>query len=229
MIWCTNDPNAHIRTFCRPWNFIWRYSFPVSILKRVQFHYLIVRNWRSHWLIKFSFGNIGADPSISTIGTIHARTQRAHHVESMSIRRGYYVDTSKTKFRRISTLFPRTFFDVISLVEKPTLFQRTLFDVISIVEKSKLFPRTFISVILLVENSALFPRTFFDVILIAEKSTLFPRTFFDVISMVEIRTLFLLTFFDVILMGKTLLMKTFEEVFLVFVTLNSWLLQDCFL
>ena len=35
--------------------------------------------------------------------------QRAHHVESTSIRRGYYVDTSKTKFRRISTSFPRTF------------------------------------------------------------------------------------------------------------------------
>ena len=48
MIWCTNDPNAHIRTFCRRWNFIWRYFFPVSILKRVQFYYLIVRNWRSH-------------------------------------------------------------------------------------------------------------------------------------------------------------------------------------
>ena len=36
-------------------------------------------------------------------------TQRAHHVESTSIQRGYYVDTSKTKFRRISTSFPRTF------------------------------------------------------------------------------------------------------------------------
>ena len=35
--------------------------------------------------------------------------QRAHHVESTSIRRGYYVDTSKTKFWRISTSFPRTF------------------------------------------------------------------------------------------------------------------------
>ena len=36
-------------------------------------------------------------------------TQRAHHVESTWIRRGYYVDTSKTKFLRISTSFPRTF------------------------------------------------------------------------------------------------------------------------
>ena len=34
---------------------------------------------------------------------------RAHHVESTSIRRRYFVDTSKTKFRRFSTLFPRTF------------------------------------------------------------------------------------------------------------------------
>ena len=76
---------------------------------------------------------------------------------------------------------------------------------------------------------------FFDVISMAEKSTLFPRTFSDVISMVEVCTLFLLTFFDVILMGKNLtsflvsckLMKTFEKVFPEFVTLNSWLLQDC--
>ena len=61
------------------------------------------------------------------------------------------------------------------------------------------------------------------------------RTFISVISMVEICTLFLLTFFDVILMGKNLtsflvnckLMKTFEKVFPVFVTLNRWVLQDC--
>ena len=36
-------------------------------------------------------------------------TQWAYHVESTSIRRGYYVDMLKTKFRRISTSFPRTF------------------------------------------------------------------------------------------------------------------------
>ena len=36
-------------------------------------------------------------------------TQRAHHVELTPIRRGYYVDTSETKLRRISTSFPRTF------------------------------------------------------------------------------------------------------------------------
>ena len=70
---------------------------------------------------------------------------------------------------------------------------------------------------------------FFDVILMNEKSMLFPRTLFDVISMVEIHTLFLLTFGDAILMGKNLtsvlvsckLRKIFEEVFPVFVTLNS--------
>ena len=55
------------------------------------------------------------------------------------------------------------------------------------------------------------------------------RTFISIISMVEICTLFLLTFCDVILMGKDMplflvsckLMKTFEKVFPVFVTLNS--------
>ena len=62
-----------------------------------------------------------------------------------------------------------------------------------------------------------------------EKSTLFSRTFMGVISMAEIYTLFLLTFFDVIVMGKDLtsflvsceLMKRFEKVFPVFVTLSS--------
>ena len=34
-------------------------------------------------------------------------TQRAHHIEPTSIRRRYYVDASKSKFRRISTSFPR--------------------------------------------------------------------------------------------------------------------------
>ena len=37
-------------------------------------------------------------------------TQWAHHVESTSIRRGYYFDRSRVKFRRISTSFSRTFF-----------------------------------------------------------------------------------------------------------------------
>ena len=34
MIWCTEDPNAHIRTFCKRCSFIWRCFFPVSILKQ---------------------------------------------------------------------------------------------------------------------------------------------------------------------------------------------------
>ena len=124
-------------------------------------------------------------------------TPRRIHVDSTWILRRYVEDQISTNFHVISAYF----FDVISMVEKSTWF----------------------------------PRTFFDVISLVEKSTWFPRTFFDVISMVEICTLFLLTFFDVILMGKDLtsflvsckLMKTFEKFFLVFVTLNSWLLQDC--
>ena len=35
MIWCTNNPNAHTRTFCKRWSFIWRSCFPVSILKLI--------------------------------------------------------------------------------------------------------------------------------------------------------------------------------------------------
>ena len=33
LIWCTNGRNAHMRTFCNSWSFIWRCFFPVSILK----------------------------------------------------------------------------------------------------------------------------------------------------------------------------------------------------
>ena len=33
LIWCNNDLNAHIPTFCKRWSFIWQFFFPVSILK----------------------------------------------------------------------------------------------------------------------------------------------------------------------------------------------------
>ena len=87
----------------------------------------------------------------------------------------------------------------------------------------------FFDVISIVKKSMWFPCTFFDVILLLEKLTWFPRTFFDVTSLVEKVTWFPRTIFDVILMGKDLtslllsckLMKTFEKVFHVFVTLNS--------
>ena len=32
LIWCTNEPNVHIHTFRKSWNFIWGCFFPVSIL-----------------------------------------------------------------------------------------------------------------------------------------------------------------------------------------------------
>ena len=34
LICCTNNPNAHICTFCKRWSFIWRCFFPVSILNK---------------------------------------------------------------------------------------------------------------------------------------------------------------------------------------------------
>ena len=119
--------------------------------------------------------------------------QRSHHIESTSIRRECYVDTSKTKFRWISTSFPHTFlcnFDGRKIHVVSTHF----FDVTLLVRKSTLFPRTFFDVISMVEKSTLFPRILFDVILMFEKSTLFPRTFFDVISMFEIVRYFYLLF-----------------------------------
>ena len=150
--------------------------------------------------------------------------------------RRFDVDITSFVEDQILTNFhvlPRTFFDVISLVEKSTLFPRTFSDVIWLVEKSTLFPRTFFDVISIDEKSTLFPRYFFDVISLVEKFTLFPRTFIGVISLVDKSTPFPRIFFDVIsivektfhhinLMSKNStsflvsykLMKTFEEVFL---------------
>ena len=64
LIWCSNEPNAHIRTFCKHWNFIWQCFFPVSILKLVfntfkiknYFSYkgLIPHDWKSFLVYKFT-------------------------------------------------------------------------------------------------------------------------------------------------------------------------------
>ena len=74
---------------------------------------------------------------------------------------------------RKSTLFPCTFFHVMSMVKKSTFFSRTFFDVLLLVEKSKLFPCTFSDVISMVKKSMLFPLTYFDVISVMEISALF--------------------------------------------------------
>ena len=89
----------------------------------------------------------------------HLPTQRAHDVNSTSIRRPYNVDTWKTKFRRVSTIYTY-FFDVISMNKKHTSFSCTFFEVTSVVEKSMLFPHTFFDVISLVEKYTSFPYTF---------------------------------------------------------------------
>ena len=150
-------------------------------------------------------------------------TSNAHriHVDITSIRRRPNFDKFPRHFR---VLFRCNFDDwkihVVSTYffrgnfagRKIQVISAYFFDAISMVGKSTLFPPNFIGVISLVENS-----------------TLFPSTFFDVIAMAEIYTLFLLTFFGIILMGKNStsflvsckLMKTFEKVFPVFVTLNS--------
>ena len=36
LIRCTNYPTVHIYTFCKRWSFIWKYFFPVSILKQLR-------------------------------------------------------------------------------------------------------------------------------------------------------------------------------------------------
>ena len=120
-------------------------------------------------------------------------TQWAHHVESTSIRRRYYVDTWKTKFdefpRHFHVLF-RCNFANRKIHDISMYFFRRSFTGWKILVNSTYF----FGVILLLEKSSLFPRILFDVILMFEKSTLFPRTFFDVISMFEIVRYFYLLF-----------------------------------
>ena len=41
LIYCTNNPNTHVYTFCKRWSFIWRSFFLVSILKNNYF----VKHW----------------------------------------------------------------------------------------------------------------------------------------------------------------------------------------
>ena len=50
-IWCTNDPNTHIRTFCKRWSLILGCSFPVSILK--SFIIIIIYNFIPPHLVPY--------------------------------------------------------------------------------------------------------------------------------------------------------------------------------
>ena len=34
-VWCTNNPNAYIRTFCKRWSSVWRCFLPASVLKEI--------------------------------------------------------------------------------------------------------------------------------------------------------------------------------------------------
>ena len=128
-------------------------------------------------------------------------TPRQIDVHSTLILRRYFEDQISTNFHIISTYFFRCNF----AVEKSTLFSRTFFDVISLVKISTFFPRTFFDVISLVEKSILFPLTSTYVILMVEKFTLFASTFCDEISMGKFSRSFLVS---------CKLMKTFEEIFL---------------
>ena len=59
LMWCTNDPNAHILTFCKRWSFIWQYFFPLSILNWYCKHMKNVRSSQPAFLelnwVKHSF------------------------------------------------------------------------------------------------------------------------------------------------------------------------------
>ena len=156
-------------------------------------------------------------------------TQRTRHVESTSIPLGYYVDTSKTKYRQISTSFPRIFSMYSRWSKNPrcfhVLFQRN-FDG----RKTHVVFTYFFRCNLIVEKSTLFPPTFFDVISLVEKSTLFSLTFFNIILMVQKSMLFTNTFFGEILTGRNstsflVKLEANESIWQGF-PLKNWLLQD---
>ena len=116
-------------------------------------------------------------------------TQRAHHFESTSTRRGYYVDTSMTKFRRVPRHF-RALFRCDFAGRKIHVVSTNFFRCNFTGRKIHVVSTNFFRCNFTGRKSTWFPHTFFDVISMVEKSTLFPRTFFDVISMVEKSTLF---------------------------------------
>ena len=103
-----------------------------------------------------------------------------------------------------SLIILRSFFEVISMVEKSTLFPPTFSGVISLIKKNRRFHVLF-TMISLVEISTVFLLTFFLVILMVEKSSLFARNILDKIWMDQNSTSFLVS---------CKLMKKFEEVFL---------------
>ena len=126
-----------------------------------------------------------------------------------------------------STLLPRIYIDVISVVEKSYFF-----GVISLLEKYRLFSGAYFDIILVVEISTVFPRTFLDLISLVEKSTLFLHIFFDIILMIEKSTLLFSTKFWWVKIRRCLwlnckLMKSLDRRdFPVWVTLKNWLSQD---
>ena len=53
LIWCSNDPNVHIRTFCKRCSIIWRCFFPLSMLKKEVWEKLPLQV--EEILLKYSF------------------------------------------------------------------------------------------------------------------------------------------------------------------------------
>ena len=45
LISCTNNPNVHIRIFCKSWSFILRCFFPLSILKGISVAEKLAQTW----------------------------------------------------------------------------------------------------------------------------------------------------------------------------------------
>ena len=139
-------------------------------------------------------------------------TQRTRHVESTSIPLGYYVDTSKTKYRQISTSFPRTFSMYSRWSKNPRRFH-VLFQLNFDGRKTHVVFTYFFRCNLIVEKSTLFPLTFFNIILMVQKSMLFTNTFFGEILTGRNSTSFLVK------------LEANESIWQGF-PLKNWLLQD---
>ena len=120
--------------------------------------------------------------------------QRRYHVNITSIRQRPNFE----KFpRHFHVLFRCNFAD-----RKPTLFPRTFLDVISMIEKSKVFSTYFFRHNFAGRNIHVFCTYFFPCNFDGRKIHVVSLTFFDAILMVEKSTLFECTFFHKISTGK---------------------------
>ena len=101
MIWCTNNTNAHIPTFCKCWSFIWRCFFPVSILQEKYLRENPQRNfeqlfWKEQDLETSTLNNL-----LKQCASILKKSKRSYF-EILDVK---FVNDNEKFWKKISILF----------------------------------------------------------------------------------------------------------------------------